>query len=60
MPANISSKDALQHLVDETRRAIEAILFGQDSRLLVIVGPCSIHDPKAILEGGIETTIVLG
>jgi 3-deoxy-7-phosphoheptulonate synthase len=31
----------------ETRRAIHRILHGQDDRLLVIVGPCSIHDPDA-------------
>jgi len=32
------------------RRAIEAILDGRDRRLLVVVGPCSIHDPKAALD----------
>ncbi len=31
----------------ETRRAIHAILTGEDKRLLVIIGPCSIHDPEA-------------
>ena len=36
--------------VSETRRAIEAILDGKDLRLLVVVGPCSIHDTKAALE----------
>ncbi len=34
----------------ETRNAIHHILKGEDDRLLVIVGPCSIHDPKAALE----------
>src|SRR5262245_2921077 len=34
----------------ETRQAIHRILHGADDRLLVIVGPCSIHDPKAALE----------
>jgi 3-deoxy-7-phosphoheptulonate synthase len=34
----------------ETRRAVHRILHGADDRLLVIVGPCSIHDPKAALE----------
>jgi len=33
-----------------TRREISAILNGQDSRLLVLVGPCSIHDTKAAHE----------
>ncbi len=34
----------------EARRAIHRILHGADDRLFVIVGPCSIHDPKAALE----------
>src|SRR5262245_47905692 len=37
-------------LVFETRRAIEAILDGKDSMLLVVVGPCSVHDTRASLE----------
>ena len=32
------------------RAAIEAIFHGRDARLLVIVGPCSIHDPEAALD----------
>ncbi len=32
------------------REAVKRILRGEDSRLLVIVGPCSIHDEKAALE----------
>ena len=32
------------------RREVENILTGKDSRLLVIVGPCSIHDTEAALE----------
>ena len=32
------------------RNAIRSILEGEDSRLLMIVGPCSIHDPEAALE----------
>ena len=30
----------------------EAILRGEDDRLLVVIGPCSIHDPSAALEYG--------
>ncbi|TQV80594.1 3-deoxy-7-phosphoheptulonate synthase [Denitrobaculum tricleocarpae] len=33
-----------------TRTAIQRILKGQDDRLLVVVGPCSIHDPEAALD----------
>lgn len=37
-------------LVTQTRHDIQNILHGRDNRLLVIVGPCSIHDPIAGLE----------
>src|SRR5439155_14582156 len=36
--------------VFETRQAIHRILHGADDRLLVIIGPCSIHDVKAAKE----------
>lgn len=36
--------------VQGTRGAIQRILKGQDDRLLVVVGPCSIHDPEAALD----------
>jgi 3-deoxy-7-phosphoheptulonate synthase len=36
--------------VFQARGAIHRILHGDDDRLLVIVGPCSIHDPKAALD----------
>ena len=32
------------------RKEIENILMGRDPRLVVVVGPCSVHDPKAALE----------
>lgn len=32
------------------RREIHNLLTGEDDRLLVIIGPCSIHDPEAALE----------
>jgi 3-deoxy-7-phosphoheptulonate synthase len=32
------------------RQAVHRILHGMDDRLVVIVGPCSIHDPRAALE----------
>jgi 3-deoxy-7-phosphoheptulonate synthase len=41
--------ETTQNIV-ETRAAIHRILHQQDDRLLVIVGPCSIHDTKAGLE----------
>jgi 3-deoxy-7-phosphoheptulonate synthase len=36
--------------VSERRKAIGAVICGQDPRLLVVVGPCSIHDPAAALD----------
>jgi 3-deoxy-7-phosphoheptulonate synthase len=44
----LSERDA--RVVAETRNQIEAIVAGRDPRLLVVVGPCSIHDPEAALE----------
>jgi len=32
------------------RQAIHNVLHGEDDRLLVVIGPCSVHDPKAALE----------
>jgi 3-deoxy-7-phosphoheptulonate synthase len=37
-------------LVSSARAQADAILRGEDDRLLAIVGPCSIHDPEAALE----------
>ena len=42
--------DEAARLVVETRAAAEKIIKGEDDRLLVIVGPCSIHDPVAAVE----------
>ena len=38
--------------VSAARRVIKNILSGQDKRLLIVVGPCSIHDPDAAIEYG--------
>ncbi|VTU20036.1 3-deoxy-7-phosphoheptulonate synthase [Variovorax sp. PBL-E5] len=40
----------IESLISGTRRAIHNIMAGKDDRLLVIMGPCSIHDPAAALE----------
>jgi 3-deoxy-7-phosphoheptulonate synthase len=37
-------------LVRHSRKAVRAILNGDDDRLLVVVGPCSVHDPAAALD----------
>ncbi len=41
---------AAEALVGRTREEVKRILHGQSRRLLVVVGPCSIHDPAAALE----------
>ena len=46
MPIN----DSAAQTTLQARAEIHNILTGNDDRLLVIVGPCSIHDPKAALE----------
>ena len=37
-------------VVSQARQTIHNILQGDDDRLLIVVGPCSIHDPAAALE----------
>lgn len=41
---------ASSRLVFEARKAAADIIHGRDDRLIVIVGPCSIHDPNAARE----------
>ena len=36
--------------VANSRRALHRILHGEDDRLAVVIGPCSIHDPQAAME----------
>jgi len=37
-------------VVARSREQLQAILRGEDDRLILVVGPCSIHDPEAALE----------
>ena len=41
---------AVEHLIADTRKSIHNIMAGKDDRLLVVIGPCSIHDPAAALD----------
>ena len=41
---------AIETLIGDTRHRIHDIMAGSDDRLLVVIGPCSIHDPAAALE----------
>ena len=40
----------VEALITQTRQNIHNIMRGKDDRLLVIIGPCSIHDPAAAIE----------
>ncbi|VEP14451.1 3-deoxy-D-arabino-heptulosonate-7-phosphate synthase, phenylalanine repressible [Hyella patelloides LEGE 07179] len=59
-PAFIKSEFPLSEtaatLVSDTRDRIRQILAGEDQRMLVIVGPCSIHDVDAAMEYGEKLT----
>lgn len=58
----LTSPDLLQHEIAQTPKSKQTVIEGRDEsvaivngtdkkeRLLVIIGPCSIHDPKAALE----------
>jgi 3-deoxy-7-phosphoheptulonate synthase len=48
--AGIPLTEQAAEVVTESRSAIHRILHEMDDRLLVVMGPCSIHDPKAGLE----------
>jgi 3-deoxy-7-phosphoheptulonate synthase len=48
--AEIEVSFSANRTVVESRETIKKILNGEDPRLFVVVGPCSIHDPKSALE----------
>ena len=48
--ADMPLSELAQRVVVESRDAIRDVLHGRDDRLLVIVGPCSVHDPRAALD----------
>ncbi|MBS0412626.1 MAG: 3-deoxy-7-phosphoheptulonate synthase, partial [Proteobacteria bacterium] len=53
-PAELIEDLPLSHRAGETvtaaRAAVQSILHGRDDRLVVVIGPCSIHDPKAAMD----------
>ena len=53
-PSHLIREFAISEKVENTtvacRTALHRILHGQDDRLMVVIGPCSIHDPKAAME----------
>ena len=50
LKSEIPTTEAAQRTVLDGREAAEDIVLGNDDRLLVIVGPCSIHDPPTAIE----------
>jgi 3-deoxy-7-phosphoheptulonate synthase len=40
----------VEKLIGDTRQGVRRIMDGSDDRLLVVIGPCSIHDPAAALD----------
>ena len=40
----------VERCIQDARKAVHRIVQGEDDRLLLIIGPCSIHDPKAARE----------
>ncbi|HKY39194.1 MAG TPA: 3-deoxy-7-phosphoheptulonate synthase [Polyangiaceae bacterium] len=48
--AELPLSDRAADVVFRARQEVQAVIEGRDPRKLVIVGPCSIHDPKAALD----------
>lgn len=48
----ISKTEAQSEFISQSRQEIHRIIFGDDRRFLLVVGPCSIHDVEAGLEYG--------
>ena len=46
----IPMTERVAELVSRTRREVEDCLNGKDDRLVVVIGPCSIHDKDAVIE----------
>ena len=53
-PSQVKSQlllsDVLQKSIIDHRKTLQNILDGEDQRLFVVVGPCSIHDPVAAID----------
>ena len=47
---NLPITDSAAKTIALSREAIHNVLHGEDDRLLVVIGPCSIHDTKAALD----------
>lgn len=50
LKAKLPIPEEIREFVTQARHQVEDIVSRQDSRVLVVVGPCSIHDPEAAIE----------
>lgn len=50
LKAEMPLPPALANIKEERIKLIEGVLSGREDKFLVIVGPCSAHEPKAVLE----------
>jgi 3-deoxy-7-phosphoheptulonate synthase len=50
----IPASSRAAEFVDASRRSVEAILDAEDSRVFVVVGPCSVHDPASALDYAVK------
>ncbi len=48
--AQLPSDEATAKAIMKSRQTVNDIIEGKDQRLLAVIGPCSLHDPKAALE----------
>ena len=62
LPDMIEVPEAIYEFVSASRKTIEQIIDRQDHRLMVVVGPCSIHDVDAAvgLRQSLESLIRTG
>jgi 3-deoxy-7-phosphoheptulonate synthase len=49
---------ATANFIMQSRKEIEAVISGEDKRLLVIIGPCSIHDTNAAIDYAKKLTVL--
>jgi len=50
LSAEVASSGAATDVVVASRRGLQQILHGRHDRLIVVMGPCSIHDPASAME----------
>jgi 3-deoxy-7-phosphoheptulonate synthase len=54
----IPLSEATADFIMQSRKEIEAVISGDDKRLLVVIGPCSIHDTKAAIDYAKQLTVL--